>query len=69
MKFEAIDDFLARVRKLNKSNKDFRLSYEEANALAVSLAELLAQLNQKKPVGSEVMTPSVIDGGHFPKRN
>lgn len=67
MKFDAIDDYLARVRKLNKSNKDMRLSYDEAMALAISLGELLAQLAQKPvPV---VTSPIVIDGGTFPKRS
>lgn len=68
MKFDAIDDYLARVRKLNKSNKDMRLSYDEAMALAISLGELLAQLAQK-PVPAVVSPSEVIDGGTFPKRS
>ena len=67
MKFEPIEDFLARVRKLNKANKDMRLSYEEANLLAISIAEMLAHLSKKPdPI---VTAPTIIDGGSFPKRN
>ena len=70
MKYEAIEDFLARARKLNKSNKDMRLSYDEAMGLAVSLAELLARLNKQQSTEVAVISaPKVIDGGTFPKRS
>ncbi len=65
MNYEPINDFLARVKRL--SGKDMRLSFQEANLLAVNLAELLSQLNQKAPAAT-TSAPSVIDGGSFKDR-
>lgn len=68
MNYEPIENFLARVRKLNRStSKDMRLSFEEAQLLALNIGEMMTQLHKK---GSEVKTvefPEVIDGGTFPK--
>ena len=71
MNYDAINDFLARVKKLNKGNsKDIRLSFEEAHVLAVSIGELLSQAKQKIDKTQVTTTsPSVIDGGSFPKKN
>ncbi len=66
MNFEPIDAYLKRVKQL--SGKDMRLSFSEAQLLAVSIAELLSQLNQKAPAAS-ASAPSVIDGGTFKDRN
>ena len=65
MNYDPINDFLARVKRLQ--GKDMRLSFQEANLLAVNLAELLSQLNQKAPAATSV-APSVIDGGSFKDR-
>lgn len=69
MNYDAINDFMSRVKKLNKSNsKDLRLSYEEAHILAISIGELMSQLKQKADTTSIVSAPAVIDGGTFPKK-
>jgi hypothetical protein len=63
---DPIAEFIIRVKKLNKSNKDMRLSYEEAIALSIALTELLYS---KPTVQIEVPPVSnIIDGGIFPKK-
>ena len=68
MNYEPIDNFLARVRKLNRGAKDMRLSFEEAQLLAINIAELMSQLNKDNQKAVVVAAPSVIDGGTFPKK-
>lgn len=69
MNYEPIEDFLARVRRLNRStSKDMRLSFEEAQLLALNIGEMMTQLNKKGGDTKPVELPDVIDGGTFPKR-
>ncbi len=73
MKFEAIDDFLNRVKQLSRSgSKDMRLSFQEANILAITIAELLTHVGKQATAApaqsSAVVAPSVIDGGTFKDR-
>ena len=73
MKFEAIDDFLNRVKQLSRSgSKDMRLSFQEANLLAITIAELLTHVSKQAtatpPQASSVAPPSVIAGGTFKDR-
>ena len=67
MNYEPIEDFLARVKKLSRSaSKDMRLSFEEANLLALNIGELMTQLKKNetgKP--TKVDFPKIIDGGSF----
>lgn len=68
MKYEAIDEFLARVKQLSRAgSKDMRMSFQEANNLALTLAEMLSQLNKQTPT-VVASNPSVIDGGTFSDR-
>jgi hypothetical protein len=70
MNFEPIDAFLTRVKQLSRTgSKDMRLSFQEANLLAISLAELLAQLNKAGSAATSTAgAPAVIDGGTFKDR-
>lgn len=61
---DPIQDFINRVKKLTKANKEMRLTYEEANAIAVALADLL----YNKPAPVVVESNPIIDGGTFPKK-
>ena len=68
--YEPIDDFLNRVRKLNKANKEMRLSYDEAQTLAITIGQMMSQLAKKgdsTPITASL--PSVIDGGTFPRKS
>lgn len=67
MNYEPIEDFLSRVKKLSRSaSKDMRLSFEEAQLLALNIGELMTQLNKKSEGKGPVELPTVIDGGTFP---
>jgi hypothetical protein len=64
--YEPIRDFLKRVRSLGKTSgakKELRLSLEEANRLAVNIAELMTQLASEN--GEEEVVQIVLDGGSF----
>ena len=62
MNYDPINNFLDRARKMSKSSKELRLTYEETNTLAINLAQLLAELKQK---GDSSTTSVVLDGGSF----
>jgi hypothetical protein len=67
MNYEPIDTFLTRAKQMTRSgSKDMRLSLQEANMLAISIAELLGQLQRQAPVTA--LAPTVIDGGSFTDR-
>lgn len=67
MNYEPIEDFLARVKKLSRSaSKDMRLSFEEANLLALNIGELMTQLKKNETGKSaKIDFPKIIDGGSF----
>jgi hypothetical protein len=64
---DPIQDFINRVKKLNKSNKDMRISYEEAVSLMIALAELLHRDSSLPKTVETTIQPNnrVIDGGTF----
>ncbi len=66
MNYEPIDAYLKRVKQLQ--GKDMRLSFQEAQMLAISLGELLSRLNQQTAAPTSSAAPSVIDGGTFKDR-
>jgi hypothetical protein len=69
MDHEPIDAYLGRVKKLAHSGaRDMRLSFEEANALAASIGELLSLALQKPAPVVAASTPAVINGGSFSDR-
>lgn len=62
--YEPIQDFLKRVRSIGKAaggKKELRLSLEEANRLAVNIAELMTAL--AKDNATEEVYEIVLDGG------
>ena len=64
--FEPIDDFLGRVRKLNRANKEMRLSFEEAQTLAITIGQMMSELAKKKMEEPPISNTSrIMDGGLF----
>lgn len=64
--YEPIQDFLKRVRAVGNSGggkKELRLSFDEANRLAVNLAELLAAATREN--SKDEVLQIVVDGGDF----
>lgn len=68
MNYDAINDFLSRVKRLShQGSKDMRLSFQEANILAITIGELLVEAQRQTPTSTAA--PTVIDGGTFTDRN
>jgi hypothetical protein len=64
--YQPIQDFLKRVRSLGNTSgakKELRLSIEEANRLAVNIAELMTDLARGS--NEEEVVQIVVDGGSF----
>lgn len=67
MQYDAIENFLARAKKLTKSQaKDMRLTLEEVSVLSIELAALLAERSKNQTVRKTApveLINLIMDGG------